>query len=478
MLFFNLPLDIARTFDQISKKKGIKALERLLRSKELDKGPEHPETLEAVNTLGGLLASTGDMKGAELMFRRALTGREKALGEDSPDTEIALCNLGCILMQSGDYRGSLEYNLRLLKCRERRLTSNHSGVACALIDLGFAYKALRELDQAEAMYSRAVKIAEKVMLPGCNDITIALHGLAETLMVLHRIEGVLPLLNRAAENHRLNPDPFPPVTVLLYSTLGWALEISGDLEGARTAWRTSLRAAEQDGTPDSPDAIYIGLSLGQSLAEAGEPAEAIRHLGKAASWFRATLGPEHRRTVMTEHRLEIATLAHWIHDKGALELMKPEFSPDAVVKGLKRIGAPKQVRNGFLGILWLNPLTGGPGLPYPDADSPLAGILAGRTPGGPGAAPAQDPPLTAVRKALAILAFRKGELKPHEDTVKAEVSLGNAILTTGRIADAADAYARACAAAVKSFGNDSPAALGAEFCFREAQFRILSSKQS
>jgi tetratricopeptide (TPR) repeat protein len=472
MLFFALPSDIARIFDEIDETAGIKALEQLLDATELDKGPDHAETLETVNSLGGLLAQAGDMKRAEALFRRALVGREKTLGPDSPETEISLCNLGCVLMNSENFRGSLEFNLRLKECRERRLPADHPGIACALIDLGFAYKALGEFGKAEPMYSRAVEIAEKEMPPGSNDLANALQGLAETMMALKRFEDALPLLLRALENRLLSTNPDPFATMSLYTSLGCVLDLSGDSRNARKAWRDALREAKLYGISESLAASFIELALGQSLVEAEQLAKAIKHLGKAASGFRTALGPEHARTIAAENRLEDATLMHWIRDRGLIRLLAPGLTHADVAKGLKKAGPPESVRLRFLGLRWLSTRFGGPGMPCPDMPPPPDGIEAGGHAGGPGAFPPHGSPGNAVRNAQALLAARKRELKPgHEDTVKAEVALGNALLADGRPADAADAFASARAAAVKSFGRDSPAAQGADYCLREAEFR-------
>jgi hypothetical protein len=50
------------------------------------------------------------------------------------------------------------------------------------------------------------------------------------------------------------------------------------------------------------------------------------------------------------------------------------------------------------------------------------------------------------------------------------VALGNALLSEWRTADAEEAYARAYGAAVKSLGRRCPAAQGALYCRKFAEF--------
>ena len=64
-------------------------------------GPDHPDTLKSLNSLGILLSENGDYKGAEKLFRMALAGREKVLGAEHPDTLEIVVNLAIVLNNLG-----------------------------------------------------------------------------------------------------------------------------------------------------------------------------------------------------------------------------------------------------------------------------------------------------------------------------------------------------------------------------------------
>lgn len=72
-------------------------LRRALEASERVLGSRHPDTLDTVNSLAGLLDSKGDYAGAESLFRRALKGRERMFGPDRPDTRRSLSNLEGLL---------------------------------------------------------------------------------------------------------------------------------------------------------------------------------------------------------------------------------------------------------------------------------------------------------------------------------------------------------------------------------------------
>ena len=65
-------------------------------------GDEHPETLTAINNLGTLLSSQGNLAEAERMVRRVLVGHESTLGRDHPGTLVTASNLASVLQAQGN----------------------------------------------------------------------------------------------------------------------------------------------------------------------------------------------------------------------------------------------------------------------------------------------------------------------------------------------------------------------------------------
>jgi hypothetical protein len=66
---------------------------RALEARERTLGPEHPDTLISVNSLGLLYKSQGRYGEAEPLFLRALEAWERTLGPEHPRTLISLNNL-------------------------------------------------------------------------------------------------------------------------------------------------------------------------------------------------------------------------------------------------------------------------------------------------------------------------------------------------------------------------------------------------
>ena len=64
-------------------------------------GPDHPETLTALNNLGALHGWQLHLRTAALHFEKALDGSAKALGWRHPSTIQAFANLALVLLLSG-----------------------------------------------------------------------------------------------------------------------------------------------------------------------------------------------------------------------------------------------------------------------------------------------------------------------------------------------------------------------------------------
>ncbi|MDR1041011.1 MAG: tetratricopeptide repeat protein [Deltaproteobacteria bacterium] len=446
--------------------------ERIAKSAERDFGNLHPTTHYALSALGVVLASKCDYTDAARVFRKALAGREKTKDPDSPEVEGSLSNLGLMLLRTRDYPGAVECYLRVIDIRRKRLPKGHPGIASAMIDAGFAYKGLGELKKAEAMYSRAVEIAEKACPRGHYDVTVALDGLARTRMASGaRVKNVLPLLLRARENVKLSDDPDDATSTRLHVSLARAFGAAEDLAASIDSWREALRTAARNFPPNDPWIIRIETGLGLALAEADKLEEGIEHLGNAAVASRISRGRESPKTVVAEFRLETVKIYLLHRLEEVRKTLAAGRAPHDVEKDLTKAGVPEPLRNRLLAMRWLTPETGGPGIPDDPYMKPSEKPKAGWDAVGPRAAPPQSSPGRAARKARKILADRERELGPgHEDTIKAGVALGHALLSERRADEAMESYGMAREAAVKSLGPRSHAALGSELCYRLAYF--------
>jgi Tfp pilus assembly protein PilF len=89
-------------------------------------GPNHPDTAESLNNLGGLLRVQSEYATARPLYERALAIREQVLGPDHPDTASSLNNLAvCIEMGYGEYAEARRLFERAIAIDEKTLGTDH-----------------------------------------------------------------------------------------------------------------------------------------------------------------------------------------------------------------------------------------------------------------------------------------------------------------------------------------------------------------
>jgi len=141
-----------------------------------DLGPEHPETLHALNNLAALYEVEGRYDESEPLYLHVLAAREQALGKDHPDTLLSVNNLAVLYYVQGRYDKAEPLYLRVLAANERVLGKGHSQTLGNINNLAILYQAQGRHDETERLMARAGGANERVpgkdspnTSPGGND---------------------------------------------------------------------------------------------------------------------------------------------------------------------------------------------------------------------------------------------------------------------------------------------------------------------
>jgi len=110
-------------------------------------GPDHPDTVTALNNLGELYCSMGDYAKAEPLLKRALNIKEKTLGPDHPDAARTRNDLRELYGSMGDYakaeallkRAPKEGEVRRRYRRGRFVICPHCGALRYIVEETTAY---------------------------------------------------------------------------------------------------------------------------------------------------------------------------------------------------------------------------------------------------------------------------------------------------------------------------------------------------
>ena len=162
-------------------------LERLL-------GPDHPDTLNAQNSLAAVYQSAGKAAEAIPLLERTLVTRQRILGPDHPDTLTSQNNLATTYQDAGRVDEAILLLAQTLAVREGRLGQDHPSTLNSRSNLAAAYHAAGRTAEAVLLLEQTVTGREQVL--GADH--------PDTL----RSRNTLSAARRAADRAA---DPIPPI---------------------------------------------------------------------------------------------------------------------------------------------------------------------------------------------------------------------------------------------------------------------------
>ena len=243
-------------------------VDEALRYRELAEGLAHDDVERSAithNTIGTVLYSSGNLDGAEAMFRKSAEQLELALGEH-PRVAAAWNNIAATLLGHGKYSEGLEYFERALELRERLLGAEHPDVGSTRNNIGQALLSLGEHDRAEQEFRAALRIRRAAL----------------------------------GEDH--------PRTAETRANLGLVFDATGRDAEAEVAYRAAITGLERAHGADSPRVALSRNNLAQALAAQGKLVEAEAEHRRALEIRLAALGPDHRDVAQSQTNLAMVLL--------------------------------------------------------------------------------------------------------------------------------------------------------------------------
>ena len=126
-------------------------------------GPEHRDTLKAEYDLASVFARQVRWPEAEALQRRVLTTQQRVFGGDDADTLASLNNLHAYLQGQKQYAEAARVGADLVASRRRVLGADHPSTLLSIGNLAVSYEFLGDFDQAEALYREALAGQRRVL---------------------------------------------------------------------------------------------------------------------------------------------------------------------------------------------------------------------------------------------------------------------------------------------------------------------------
>jgi tetratricopeptide (TPR) repeat protein len=127
---------------------ALPLLEETLRQRKVRLGPDHPDTLESMNSLAVGYRDAGKLDAALPLFEETWRQRKVRLGPDHPDTLKSMNNLATGYWSAHRLDRSIPLFEEALRLREKKLGRDHPDTMMTVANLGVNYKDAGRLSEA------------------------------------------------------------------------------------------------------------------------------------------------------------------------------------------------------------------------------------------------------------------------------------------------------------------------------------------
>jgi tetratricopeptide (TPR) repeat protein len=144
---------------------AIPLFEQILVARVRLLGPDHPDTLTAQNNLAAAYQAARRADEAILMFRMTLAAREQLLGADHPDTLRSQNSLAAAYKAAGHAAEAIPLVEKILAARERALGAYHPKTLGSRNNLAAAYREAGRAAEAVPVLEQTLAACERILGP-------------------------------------------------------------------------------------------------------------------------------------------------------------------------------------------------------------------------------------------------------------------------------------------------------------------------
>jgi RNA polymerase sigma factor (sigma-70 family) len=165
-------------------------------------GPDHPDTLNARNSLAAAYLAAGRTAEAITMFQRTLALRQGLLGPDDPDTLTSRNNLAAAYQDAGRAAEAIQLYEQTLAIRKRLLGADDPSTMNSRGNLAAAYRDAGRAAEAIPLFEQTLADRERVLGPDHPDTQLSRKNLAHAYRQVGRTAEAAPLFERVLADQR------------------------------------------------------------------------------------------------------------------------------------------------------------------------------------------------------------------------------------------------------------------------------------
>jgi tetratricopeptide (TPR) repeat protein len=280
--------------------------EALIEDLEWSLGPDHPDTLNARNSLAAAYQAADRVDEAIPLFEQTLIGRERLLGPDHPDTLTSRNNLANAYQDAGRVAEAIPLHEQTLAACERLLGADDPSTLTSRGNLATAYREAGRVDEAIPLFEQTLAARSRVLGTDHPDTRTSRNNLANAYQAAGRAPEAIPLVEHilATRERLLGTDH--PKTLAARNNLAAAYQAAGRAAEAILLFEHTLAARERLLGFDHPGTLASRNNLATAYREAGRVDEAIPLQEETLAACERLLGADHPKTLAARNNLAYA----------------------------------------------------------------------------------------------------------------------------------------------------------------------------
>ncbi|MGO9471074.1 MAG: tetratricopeptide repeat protein [Isosphaeraceae bacterium] len=282
---------------------AIEVLQKAWDTMNAKLGPDHPDTLNALNDLGLAYWYAGKTTQAIALLERARDGRIAKLGPDHLDTFETLNYLAAAYKDAGRTQDAIALFEQVRDAEIAKLGPNHPATLSTLNNLATAYTGADKLPEVIALLERVRDGTIAGLGPDHPKTLATLSNLAQAYEGVGRRSDAIAIYARVRDAMITKLGPDHPSTLVTLNNLALAYLGAERLPEAIPLLERVRASRVAKLGPDNPDTLLSVHNLAAAYRAAGRLPEAIALFENVRDRQIATIGPDHPATLLTLHNL-------------------------------------------------------------------------------------------------------------------------------------------------------------------------------
>ena len=272
---------LAATYDAMGLYREAVPLQEKVRDYYLGTaGPEHPNTVDAMNNLARSYYYTSRRAEAVKLLEEALVVNRKVSGPEHPATLTTMQHLANAYDGAGRADQALKLREEVLALSRKVNGPEHSGTLMAMHNLANSYAQAGRRGEALKLREEVLALSRRLHPPGHPDTLMAMNNLSLSYHEAGRLEDALKLWEEAVALYRKVSSAEHPDMLRAMSNLAASYDEVGRQDEALKLREEALANRLKVDGPKHPDTHVAMYNLAHSYAEAGRPREAIALVGR------------------------------------------------------------------------------------------------------------------------------------------------------------------------------------------------------